>query len=601
MSQPIIKIESLTKTYRLYTKPMYRFLDMFGLLRQRPGAYSEHHALHEIDLEIHKGEKVAFIGRNGAGKSTLLKLISGVIEPTEGKLNVQGKIHALLQIGTGFHPDFTGRENVYSYLAQLGVVGKDAEEKLDEIVDFAELEEYINQPVKTYSSGMQARLMFATSTAIAPDILILDEILGVGDAYFAQKSMQYMKKLCSGEGTTLLLVTHDIYSALKICDRFVWLDHGRILLDDVGKIAVNRYEESIRDQEERRLRLKHIEDIKKNIDGAKEMGQDIVFGQIRIENAVPVENDLPISKIIFYCGKKKVVSVYPADESKKDNKAFLDLETGNWSQICVIDGKPARCVSRSGSVFYKAGFSLAASGILEAMEKGNLTATIEFKDTSKQPFLIELFFPDGVKKSKGFIGNEGRNSWICKTVHFTETAQVDSGAGQRTRFGNRKFYINDVDFQDFQGTSKHLFKVGAPLRVIMNYVVSDQNFDETVIVHINFIREGVRVARFVLNEFHVDYAERPQGQIVLHLDRIAMGPGKYLVNIVVWRSVMMESGGQPFFSINENVLDHHTRAYEVLILPTDNMLIDDCACLLPCKWEVRGDFVQEGIYGLDVK
>jgi lipopolysaccharide transport system ATP-binding protein len=192
MSEIVIRAVGLTKIFRLYSKPHYRFLDMFGLLRA-PGAYQEHAALNSLDMEIRRGEKVAFIGRNGAGKSTLLRLITGVTQPSSGTLEVRQGANALLQIGTGFHPDFSGRENARAYLAHLGVAGRAAEEKIMGIVDFSELEEYIDQPVKTYSSGMMARLMFATSTAIAPDLLVLDEILGVGDAYFANKSFERIK------------------------------------------------------------------------------------------------------------------------------------------------------------------------------------------------------------------------------------------------------------------------------------------------------------------------------------------------------------------------------------------------------------------------
>src|SRR6266536_6198862 len=230
----IVEARNVRKVYRLYARPHYRFLDMFGLLRDRAGAYREHAALDGLTLSIGRGEKVAIIGRNGAGKSTFLRLVTGVIAPTSGELAVRGRIHALLQIGTGFHPDFTGRENALAYLAQLGVTGGDAAAKVAEIVDFAELEEYIDQPVKTYSTGMAARLMFATSTAITPHILVLDEVLGVGDAYFAQKSYERMRELCEAQGTTLLLVTHDVYSALKIASRIVWIDRGRILMDGDG-------------------------------------------------------------------------------------------------------------------------------------------------------------------------------------------------------------------------------------------------------------------------------------------------------------------------------------------------------------------------------
>jgi len=189
-------------------------------------------------------------------RSTFLKLVTNVIQPTSGSLRVVGDVHALLQIGTGFHPDFTGRENVRAYLAQLGVSGAEANQRCDDAIAFAELEEYIDQPVKVYSTGMAMRLMFAASTAITPDLLVLDEVLGVGDAYFAQKSYERMRELCERNGSTLLLVTHDIYSATRMCDRVIWLDRGVVAMDGAAADVVKAYAESIRGQEERRLRLK---------------------------------------------------------------------------------------------------------------------------------------------------------------------------------------------------------------------------------------------------------------------------------------------------------------------------------------------------------
>src|SRR5437763_15088983 len=226
----VVRPRDLTKVYRLYRRPQQKFLDMLGLLR-KPDSFAEHHALDGIDLELRRGERVGIRGRNGAGKSTLLKLISGVIEPTSGSLEVFGDARALLEITSGFHPEFTGRDNAKAYLAQLGVAGTEAERLIVQIVDFAELEEYIDQPVKTYSTGMAVRLMFATSTAISPDLLVLDEVLGVGDAYFAHKSYERIRELCDQNGATAVLVTHDIYGAVKICSRIIWIDRGRVLFD----------------------------------------------------------------------------------------------------------------------------------------------------------------------------------------------------------------------------------------------------------------------------------------------------------------------------------------------------------------------------------
>ncbi len=244
LTEIALELSDVRKVYRLYRKPAYRVLDLLGLCAANRGYYTEHAALDGVSLAIRRGEKVAIIGRNGAGKSTMLKCITRTIQPTSGSVNIHGKVSALLQIGTGFHPDFTGRQNAYAAMALQGITGGEAHQKFEEIVDFAELEAYIDQPMKTYSTGMCARLMFSASIVVTPDILVVDEVLGVGDAYFTHKSFERMRNLCTGHGTTLLLVTHDVYSAMNLCDRFIWIDRGRMCFDGDAKTAVGRYEAS---------------------------------------------------------------------------------------------------------------------------------------------------------------------------------------------------------------------------------------------------------------------------------------------------------------------------------------------------------------------
>src|SRR4051812_11526155 len=193
MSDVAVTLAGARKVYRLYQRPVYRFLDLLGVCPEGPEYYSEYEALAPVDLVVRRGEKVAIIGRNGAGKSTMLKVITGLVRPTAGDVTVNGKISNLLQIGSGFHPDFTGRQNVFANLAHQGIVGREASEKFDEIVQFSEIERYIDQPMKTYSTGMCSRLMFSSAVMLTPDILVVDEILGVGDAYFSHKSFERMR------------------------------------------------------------------------------------------------------------------------------------------------------------------------------------------------------------------------------------------------------------------------------------------------------------------------------------------------------------------------------------------------------------------------
>ena len=237
----------LVKTYRLYGSMTQMALDRLGLynaLFWRRPEFKEFDALAGLDLKVAHGERVAIIGRNGAGKTTLLKLLTGNFAPTAGDLKVNGSIQALMHTGLGFHPEFTGLENIRSGLEHNGLSGKDLADAVAEVVDFVELGEYLNQPMSTYSAGMQARVQFATATAIKPDILIIDEILGAGDAYFTGKSAHRMRKLTSG-GCTLIFVSHAMDQVLQFCDRAIWLDKGRIRMQGNVLHVVRAYEEFI--------------------------------------------------------------------------------------------------------------------------------------------------------------------------------------------------------------------------------------------------------------------------------------------------------------------------------------------------------------------
>jgi lipopolysaccharide transport system ATP-binding protein len=215
--------------------------------------YSSFWALRNIDLEIQRGEVFGIIGPNGAGKSTLLKVVSRVLRPTEGSLRVRGRISPLLELGAGFDPELTGRENVYLNGAILGYSKQEIDERFDSIVDFAGLRDFINAPIRTYSSGMYARLGFSVATLKRPEILIVDEILGVGDAEFQTKSFERIQQF-QGEGTTILLVSHSLDRVKEMCSRAIWLDHGKIVALGSADNVAELYLQRTNDLEGERLR-----------------------------------------------------------------------------------------------------------------------------------------------------------------------------------------------------------------------------------------------------------------------------------------------------------------------------------------------------------
>lgn len=206
--------------------------------------YDDFYALKDVSLSIEQGEVVGLIGRNGSGKSTLLKVISGIYKPTQGTVVTAGRVAPMLELGSGFDQELSGRENVFLNGAIMGFAEEKLREKYQEIVDFSELGEFINMPLKTYSSGMMMRLAFSVATLIEPEILIVDEILAVGDSNFQQKSFNRMMNIIQG-GTTVLFVSHNMSQVRELCSRVIWLDHGRIVREGPTDEVCDAYEASL--------------------------------------------------------------------------------------------------------------------------------------------------------------------------------------------------------------------------------------------------------------------------------------------------------------------------------------------------------------------
>lgn len=255
MTQPVIQVRNLGKSYQIQKtakKPYHSLRDdlMDGLKDLAKGKWRSPQtetfwALKDINFDINQGDVVGIIGRNGAGKSTLLKILSQIVQPTTGEITIRGKVGSLLEVGTGFHPELTGRENIFMNGAVLGMKRSEISRKFDEIVAFAEVEKFLDTPVKFYSSGMYVRLAFAVAAHLEPEVLIVDEVLAVGDAQFQKKCLGKMEDVSKSEGKTVLFVSHNMAAVEKICEHGLFLRQGQIMFTGTKNEAITQYLSSV--------------------------------------------------------------------------------------------------------------------------------------------------------------------------------------------------------------------------------------------------------------------------------------------------------------------------------------------------------------------
>ena len=240
MSEKMIEVKNVTMKFKMSDEPINSLKEIFTTAVRGKLSFNEFLALDNVSFDLERGRTLGLIGKNGAGKSTTLKLISGILKPTEGTIITRGNIVPMLELGAGFDLELTGRENIYLNGAILGYSKEYLESKFDEIVEFAEIEEFIDMSIRNYSSGMMARLAFSIASVVQPEILIVDEILAVGDIEFQEKSFNRMKELMSG-GATVLFVSHDIDKIEEMCDEVIWLERGKVIDKGNAKEICDKY------------------------------------------------------------------------------------------------------------------------------------------------------------------------------------------------------------------------------------------------------------------------------------------------------------------------------------------------------------------------
>jgi len=568
--QPLaIGIEGVVKRYRLYEKPIYRFLDLFGLCPPGGGHYSEHTALNDVTLSIARGEKIAIIGRNGAGKSTLLKVVIGLVQPTAGTVSVRGKVSNLLQIGSGFHPDFTGRQNVYSSLAHQGITGDEAERIFEEVVDFAEIGEYIDQPMKTYSTGMCSRLMFSSSVVVKPDILIVDEILGVGDAYFAHKSFERMRHLCTHDGTTLLLVTHNIYAALNLCERFIWLDRGEVKFDGDGKAAIAYYESSVKDQEEQRLRQRNLATL------APASSDEVVHVLIRSRSGFALESPAALGTIELTMDDGRVSTLPVASGAT----GWWPNPEGSLGAPETMSGEPCRVLRNAGSIYHK------AEWIVTTPPQSRIAGVrVRYLYDGTEPLDVRVFNPDRTLVVAGQLTRTTR--WDEVTFDRATGVTRELEVLKQTDFGTGLVRITGVQFVDRDGHDVVDVRHGRPFAVRVAVRIAPELTERDVTFVLAFARHESPYSSYVY-EPRLSLPPGDDCLIEVRLDSVQLGSGQWHVSLGIGELGLYERASFDYFTID--AAWHHMLAARLELHVTSATKVDTFGCFFihPATVNVR--------------
>lgn len=337
MEDIAIRATGVSKIFKIYHDKPMTLKDRF--LHNINKKYTDFPALKDINVTIKKGEQIGLIGHNGCGKSTLLKLFTRILYPEKGEIEVNGKVSSLLELGAGFHPDFSGRENIYTNATIFGLSKNEIDKIVDDIIDFSELSEFIDNPVRTYSSGMYMRLAFSVAVHVHPDILLVDEILAVGDASFQKKCLDRIMRFKS-EGVTIVIVSHDLASIERVCNRVIWLSSGEIRMDGEPKSVINAYYEELFEKEkEKQPQKQEIKEENRYGTQAVEITDVVLLDKEGKESAVfDTEDKITVSLKVKY---NESVDDFGFGIGIYSNDGSLVYGTNTYIEKVNIKGKPA--------------------------------------------------------------------------------------------------------------------------------------------------------------------------------------------------------------------------------------------------------------------
>ena len=532
MSEPAIRLDSVGKMYKIFSSRAANLKDALGLPSIRRSRYSEFWAVRDIDLQLERGQRLGIIGRNGAGKSTILKLITQNVTPSEGTVSVKGQVQALLDTGGGLHPEFTGEENIEASLTFLGLSPAEIERAKADIAEFTELGRFLSQPFKTYSTGMQARLAFAIATTIQPEILIVDEILGAGDAYFFGKSIRRMQRLLES-GASVLLVSHALDQIVRFCDEAIWLDRGRIVMRGQSTEVVKAYEKFIRDLDDRRLRAKN----QKATIGFDAFARDTYTAQLLVE-VTPRSGALDVSTIeLVRDGVTEDSLAIGAPQDVDGSQSAILLPSG-WSDPVAVP-EPHRAVVQpsTGQALFNLWFLYSRSDYevrvrSRGADGGRVrillgTRVVAERELDGSSDWAETRLPLLVEEGQ----SEEREETALAPAPTPTPTPVSRWPGEGT------FRVERVELVDGAGTHCAVFDAGSELAIRIRAIASTTGEFPVTPAATIYRTDGILVTNLVGPSFDVDAVEAEAVDFQLAYGDLNLGNGAYTVSIALYRSL----------------------------------------------------------------
>lgn len=560
--------------YKIFSSRTDNLVDALGLgwLTRRQTRFREFWALRGIDLTVPHGARVGVIGRNGAGKSTLLKLITGTLAPTEGRIELQGSVQALMDAGAGFHPEFTGYENIHAALTYQGFGKEQLAEAERDIAEFTELGKFLEQPLKTYSLGMQARLAFATATAVRPELLVIDEVLGAGDAYFISKSVERMQQITES-GASMLIVSHALSQITQLCQEAIWLERGRIVMQGRSLDVVKAYERYIRELEDARIRDRNE---KRSKGTYTSLELDHPTGSLQLRLAVVSEPgttcEVAQVKLLRDSATIEAIEVGAPQDVNAAHTAFLVLEGSNWSRPIEYGDTYARTLTRESDDAPALG--TVVFNLLHLEETARYEVELEYRCDASTLVTVESL-RDGVPMSLGQLSGNGGH-WVTtrlrvqggtieeQSANGGEAAPASARPEQGLSYwpGENSLRIRSVSLTNGAGQECGVFERGERLVLTVTFEAERPDSYHVLPVAVIYRLDGVNVSS-QLGEWTTLVLEPGTGyHATVVLDDLNFGNGNYLVSVALYKSF------DPELAVPPVVYDWVDRSIEFQVVGT---------------------------------